>query len=1161
MICPKCRLNNSSSARFCKSCGAQLGPVCPRCDAKVDSQAEFCSKCGHKMSISTPAPQLLSPRVHTPKHLADKILAARSSIEGERRTVTVLFADAAGFTPISERLGEEQVYSLMQGCFARMMDAVHRYDGTVTQFLGDGIMALFGAPIAHEDSPRRAVAAALEMQGALAEYAGEVKKQHRIECRFRAGLNTGPVVVGKISDNLDMDYTALGDTVNLAARMAELAEPGAVYLTANTQRLVENYFECEHLGALEVKGKAQRVPTYKALQEKQVKTRLEAAAQRGLTPFTGRERELEMLEGFLKQTRDNQGQVIFVSGEAGIGKSRLILEFKQTVRNGDICWLEGRCSSYGKNIPYLPIIDIIKENFRVKESDNDASIIQRVDEGVKEWDDTARRNVPYLKYVLNVDPGDPTVRALDSMARRAGILDAIRALLMQESRHRALVAVVEDLQWIDEQSEQALAALFSVISSAPILLILTHRPGYVSLLGERAYSSLGLKPLMPKDSRVMTQGVLQGGTLPEQLEQLILGKAEGNPFYIEEVSKSLLEEGVLRRSNGTYVLDRPAKEILIPNTIQEVILSRIDRLERQAKEALQLASVIGREFTVRLLQRISETRAGLEDLLAELKSLELIYEKTFFPELSYMFKHALTHQVAYSTLLLERRKALHRMVATGIEELYNDRLPEMCEMLAHHYYEGEDWRKALDYSVKAARKSAGSFANQEAMAYFDQALRAFRQIGDAPPEVLMDIYGGKAEVSLTISDWRGVVDSFTGLREAARESGNLGLEGIGLAGMASGHVWTHQFDLAEAEAKEVLDLAEQTRNDAIRTGAMYVLAELQNLRGNLKTGVETCLEVARLSRETNQPLYQTMNGLFLAANYSWRGLYEEAQRIAAESVSASAEHHMTAPLLFNKWFEGLALADHGRYHEAITTLKETVALSQRMGDTACRSRALNTLGWIYGELGAWDQAKEANLKALDLALGLGDPEILNNVRINLGDCAFALGQKEEARRDFEQLYTSLPQLHEWMKWRYSQHLRHSLGELLSSFGEQDAALRLADECLVLADRTESRKNIVKAHRLRGQIFLARGQLDEADRELGVALETALKISNPPQVWKTYAALGDLRKVQGRLIEANHAYDEARAIIQNVASGLHDPLLKETLINSPLAKELRVKAEI
>ena len=269
---------------------------------------------------------------------------------------------------------------------------------------------------------------------------------------------------------------------------------------------------------------------------------------------------------------------------------------------------------------------------------------------------------------------------------------------------------------------------------------------------------------------------------------------------------------------------------------------------------------------------------------------------------------------------------------------------------------------------------------------------------------------------------------------------------------------------------------------------------------------------------------------------------------------------MTVPLLFNKWHQGLAFADHGRYQEAITILKDTIALCQRMGDVAIQSRAFNTLGWIYGELGAWDRAREANQKALDLAVALGDPEILTNARINLGDCAFALGQREQARRDLEQVYASLPQLQEWMKWRYSQHLQHSLGELLMSLGEQEEALRLADECLALADRTESRKNIVKARRLRSQIFRARGKLDEADKELKAALETALQIGNPPQVWKTYVALGDLRKAQGRVAESSQAYKDALAVIQNVAGGLEDPSLKETLISSPLAQEIRVKAE-
>jgi class 3 adenylate cyclase len=489
MFCPSCGQDNPDDSIFCGDCGASLAAEqsCPSCGKANPSDLKFCRACGARLVEPAKPAAAADPRAYTPRHLAEKILRDRATLEGERRTVTALFADAIGFTPISERLDEEEVYDLMQGCLGRMMDAVHRYEGTVTQFRGDGVMALFGAPIAHEDAARRAVAAALEMQKTLDEYATEIKQRHPIDCRFRVGLNTGPVVVGKISDNLDMDYTALGDTVNLASRMEELAEPGTVYLSEDTYRAVQDYFECESLGALTVKGKAEPVVAYRVVRETAVRTRIEAAAERGLTPFVGRDQELTVLRGYLEQAKRGQGQVVFVTGEAGIGKSRLLLEFRRTILDEGVTWLEGHCSSYGKNIPYLPAIDILKRNFGVQEGDNDAAIIGKVDEGTAGWEEVARATVPYLKYLLNVDPGDPAVTTMDPMERRAGIFDGLRALLLQESRRRPMVMVVEDLHWIDEKSEEALVALVDVVASAPVLLILSYRPGYAHSLGERTY--------------------------------------------------------------------------------------------------------------------------------------------------------------------------------------------------------------------------------------------------------------------------------------------------------------------------------------------------------------------------------------------------------------------------------------------------------------------------------------------------------------------------------------------------------------------------------------------------------------------------------------------------------------------------------------------------
>ena len=632
--------------------------------------------------------------------------------------MTVLFVDAVGSTALAERLGEEEMYSLMQRCLARMTEAVQRHDGYVAHFAGDGGMAIFGAPIAHEDSARQAVSAALDMQRALRDCSEEVKARHGVECPFRVGLNTGPVVVGTISDDLTMDFTAVGDTVNLAARMQQLADPGTVLVSEHTQRAVRDFFDSEPLGAMIAKGKAEPVLAYRVVREKPARSRLESATERGLAAFVGRSRELASLEGYLNQAAQGHGQIVLLSGEAGMGKSRLLLEFRRALADRPVTWLEGHCISYGDDISYLPMIDLVKRSFGVEEGDTEARIIERVTEATAQWGDPERASVPYLRHLLAVDPGDPAVLTMDPRERRACILDALRTVILEQAARQPVVVVVEDLHWVDEMSRGAITALVDVVPSTRILLVLTYRPGYDHALGERTYvTRLALGHLSDDDSTTLAASVLHAGGLPEDLVRLITSKAEGNPFYVEEETKSLFEMGLLVKTNGSYRLARPVDEIRIPDTIQEVILSRIDRLEHQARQAIQLASVIGREFTVRLLDRISDLEARLDDALAELKALELIYEKWLSPELAYMFKHALTHDVAYSTLLHERRQALHRIVGAAIEEFYADRLPEQYEALAHHYYEAQDWEKALDYLAKAADKAAAAYANHDALTF------------------------------------------------------------------------------------------------------------------------------------------------------------------------------------------------------------------------------------------------------------------------------------------------------------------------------------------------------------------------------------------------------------------------------------------------------------
>ena len=1142
MNCPSCQRDNAAAAAFCSGCGQSLTDA-------------------HAPTVASAAPDPLS---YTPRHLAEKILRDRGSLVGERRTVTVLFSDALGFTPLSERIGEEEVYSLMQGCVARMMEAVHRYEGTITQFTGDGVMALFGAPIAHEDSARRAVAAALEMQKSLGEYADEVHKEHSIECSFRVGLNTGPVVVGSISDNLDMDYTALGDTVNLASRMESLAEPGTVYLTEETYRVVKDYFECESLGALTVKGKAEPVVAYRAMSEKTaVRTRFQAATERGLTPLVGREQELRALSGYFEQAKRGQGQVVFLSGEAGLGKSRLLLEFRRSLVDEPLTWLEGQCISYGQKIPYLSISDLIKNNFGVEEGDNERRIIERIDDGTATWDEAPRATSPYLKHLLSVDAGDAAVVAMDPRERRAGVRDGLRALLLQESRHKPLVIVIEDLHWIDENSEEALAALVDIVPSVPVLMILSSRLGYTDSLGERThYSRIALSFLPPEESAAIAERVLQTAALPKQISQLITSKGEGNPFYIEEVTKSLVESGVLRKTNGSYQLGRPADEIRVPDTIQEVILSRIDRLEREAKEAIQRASVIGREFAERLLNRISDVQSGLDDSLNELKALELIYERAYFAELAYMFKHALTHDVAYSTLLIKRRKAIHSLVGAAIEELYADRLAEQFEALAHHYYEGQEWEKALDYLEKAGDKATAVYANQDALDYYTRALEVCEKLGDPALEKASRVAEKRAMVNLTIAEVVDAVTDFGLMAEAARALEDRRQEGMVLVRLGMAESWAHDFGASEQTLRAALAIGDEGHSD-VRAVASLHLGMMFFTSGRLSEAapfLQLADEVFPAGMADSPHL------AFWVNSRGFRGIQQAQYDGTLEHFRRWGEATEVQPFLSagKEWLEAMAFAGRGEYQRALAALEENITTCERVGEKLFRVRALNTVGWIHSELQNHEEAMRWNLRSEEAELPLltAIPEVRSNARLNLGDNLLALGRVEEAEEYYqgvERVVRSPEPAENFCLWSYPQHFFHSYGELWLARGDHEKALSLADECVALSESTNRPKNVVKGRRLRGQCLLARGKLAEAETEIDIALGIAKEIGNPPQLWKTYVALGDLRKAQGERNQARKAYSEAYSVIESVAEGLTDEALRETFLTSPHVQGIREAA--
>jgi tetratricopeptide (TPR) repeat protein len=946
--------------------------------------------------------------------------------------------------------------------------------------------------------------------------------------------------------------------------MEAAAEPGSVYVTEDTYRATQDYFDFEPVGQISVKGKTGPILAYKALGERAWRTRFNVAAERGLTSYVGRKHELDLLRRHLDQVKGGKGQVVLISGEAGIGKSRLLLEFRRSIQE-EVTWLEGQCISYGKNIPYRPIIDIVKGAFQVEESDSEAHIIQRVEEGTAGWDEVTQATIPYLKALLSVDPGLETILAMDPRDRRAGIYDGLRALLLQECRRRPLVVVVEDLHWVDEQSEAALRVLVDVIANTRVLLLLTYRPGYAHSLGERSYFDwLALSDLPPEQSLALAQSVLQQASLPQELTSLITGKGEGNPFYIEEVTKSLVESGVLRERNGNYMLVQSTEGIRVPDTIQEVILSRIDRLDGQAKAALQLASVIGREFTARILERISDLEARLDEVLGELKTLELIYQEAYFPELSYMFKHALTQDVAYRTLLRERRKRLHRLIGAAIEELYADRLSEQVEMLAHHYYQGEAWDKALAYLVKAGGKAAAAYANHDALDYYAQALEVCDKLVPAPLETVADVANKRGMVNMVIGDYKAAITDFNQTQVAAHSLADPHLEGMALTLRGVAEVEDHDPTAAETSLRKALAIAGEKFMD-IRFFASVVLAitlKLFNRHAEAKSYYQVAQELAPTIDDPAMLGWWRVVG---PAFPNWEGRFDDALEIHRH-YDGDNRDQMNAVDLNALWFKTISLGGKGEYQKALDLLQRILSFCERIGESNVRIRLLNTLGWIYGEIQDHHQAMEWNERGIKAAqeVGFPDPEVESNARLNLADNLLAFGRLDEAKEHFlivEQIIRN-PQPQEYYSlWRYSQHHFHSYGELWLARGEPEKALAYADECLSLAEDSNSQKNIVKVRRLRGQAFMAQGQLGEAEQELSMALEVAQRIGNPTQLWKTYAIFGDLRAAQEQSGEAQKSYREAIEVIQQVAASLEDQKLRETFLKSAAVRSIKAKSEL
>jgi class 3 adenylate cyclase/tetratricopeptide (TPR) repeat protein len=1097
-----------------------------------------------------------------PDHLANKLRAGSAAIEGERRQISVLFADVAGYTALSERTDPEELRAMMRRAFDVMLEAVHRFEGTVAQLLGDGLLALFGAPIAHEDHANRALLAGLALQNGLGPLQRELDERG-IDFRVRVGVHSGLVVFGQIGTDLEFTFQAVGDTVNTASRVQGLAEPGTVVASDATHRLAAGHFVFEDLGAHPVKNKAEPVHVFRVVRPTGPRSRVDISAERGLGPFVGREAELAVLQDRWAQALEGHGQVVFVAGEAGLGKSRLVHELRARTANEDHLWLLGRCISYGADIPYVPIVDLVRSACGIEEADAervmDAKLTRRVEDVGGD-----PSHLPYLRFLLSLDPGAPGVLDEDPMLRKPRVFEAFRDVLLAAVQRQPTLLVIEDLHWIDPPSIELLSFVAEAVPAHRILMVLTHRPDWDPPLGERPYyTRLALQPLTEPETELVVRGVSGERLLPSGLGEQIYRKAEGNPFYIEEVTKSLLEAGDLVIDGDGYALAKPIDEIRVPDTVQDVIMARLDRLDDEPRLALQTASVIGREFTSRLLERTIGATTS-DAAVQQLKAVQLIFERSLYPELVFMFKHALTHEVAYQSLLLEHRRLLHGSVADAIRELYADRPAEVVEMLAHHYERAERWPDAVQYLVASAEKAMSGFALGQALGYADRALAAIeRAEGPSDPSIRARMHQLAGQCYELRNEWGAAYERYRKMVDAAADGNDEVTRGFGLALASLAQLYAHDYEEAMTTAREAEAIGEAMADaDLTALSRMSVLAN-QAIAGDLEAAYRNVGELVAAGRAATDVFTKILAIDFAGEMLHFEAREAEAVELIEAASSLAEEARLGQPLQYVYFDLSLTTLALGRYDDAFEAARKNVALCERVGDRGfwwCRAK--NTLGRIYMELGDLERGRLHNEEAVERAVSFGDRETLRNAQLNIADCVLGGGDAPGAREllaDVEASCAADADPGEWMKWRYSQHLWMSSAMTFLALGDPERALVYADRCVDLARQTRAKRYTSKGHRARGLALSALGRDEDALREAEVALRVADEIGGPEPVWQGLAAQASILAAAGRHDDARDAARGALQVVDGIAERLLEPGTADTLLACADVAALRALA--
>jgi class 3 adenylate cyclase/tetratricopeptide (TPR) repeat protein len=1088
----------------------------------VDEDGEVLVWKGGAASPGVPAGEpTRAPRSYTPAHLAEKILTSRSALEGERKQVTVLFADLRGSMELLADRDPEEARQLLDPVIERMMEAVHRYEGTVNQVMGDGIMALFGAPIAHEDHAMRACYAALAMQDAIRRYSEEVRRAHGIEVQIRVGLNSGEVVVRSIGSDLSLDYTAVGQTTHLAARMEQLATPGSIRLAAETLRLAEGFIQVKALGPVPVKGLAEPVEVSELAGVTSFRRRLQATAARGLTHFVGRQIEMEALGQALTRAESGHGQVVAVVGEPGVGKSRLVYEFIHSHHTRAWRVLESASVSYGHASPYFPVIDLLQRYFGIDAHDDPRTIRAKATGHVLMLDEALQETIPPLLALLNALPEDHPFSKVDPPSRRQQTLSALKRVLLRESQVQPLLLVFEDLHWIDSETQALLNSLIDSLPTAQLLLLVNYRPEYEHGWGRKTYyTQLRLDPLSPTSAEELLQALLGDDPGMPPLKRLLIERTEGNPFFLEESVRTLIETGALVGEGRIYRLSKPIHSIQVPATVQVVLAARIDRLPSEEKRLLQTAAVIGTEVPLSLLRVMAEMpEDAFHTSLSRLQAAEFLYETHLFPEHIYTFKHALTHEVTYSSLLQERRRVLHARIVDSLERDESERLTDQVDWLAHHAFRGEAWDKAVRYCRQAGLKAAARSVHREAVARYEQALAALTHLPEQQETTAqaIDLRCDLRNSLMPLGEYEQIGDYLRQaetLAEGLQDRRRLGR----LAAYMAQYLWAtvhHQRAVevgqrARALATELGDLSLQVVANYIVAFAYHDLSDYRPAMDLLRQNIMR-LEGDLVGERFGQPSLPSVHSRYLLAwCHGWQGEFAAAIPLIKEAARiAEAADHLGSMVVASTG-GGLLYLLKGDLDEAIARLERSMALYKAM-QVPTAPLVLSFLGCAYTLADRVTEALPLFEQSLERAAAQRFLPC-NSLWIGWwGEASLMSGRVEEARRHAGRAL----EISQAQRERgYEAYALRLLGEIAAHGDSPDAeqAEERYRQALALAEELDMRPLVAHCRFGLGKLYRKSGRPEQARGELATAID--LYRAMEMTFWQTRAE-GALTEVEGR----------------------------------------------